>query len=104
MELSRFGSSEVTPNGWVDTSVPDDRDLSQDLPSPDHPSLDHPSPDQCNGNQLERNNLLLQPVSGVEFNWKSLRSVNQCQCGSPFSFAYRKVRCLKEYVARSFCF
>ena len=99
MELSRFGSSEVTPNGWVDTSVPDDRDLSQDLPS-----TDHPSPDQCNGNQLERNNLLLQPVSGVEFNWKSLRSVNQCQCGSPFSFAYRKVRCLKEYVARSFCF
>jgi len=81
MKLSKMDSSEATHNGWADTSVPDDHELSQDLSSPD----------QCDRYQLEYNDPVLQPVRGVEFNWESLRSVNQCQCGSPFSFAYRKV-------------
>ncbi|XP_065920109.1 myotubularin-related protein 8-like isoform X2 [Dysidea avara] len=83
MKLSKMDSNEVTHNGWADTSVPDDRELSQDLPSPE----------QCDGHQLEYNDPLLQPVRGVEFNWEPLRSVSQCQCGSPFSFAYRKYHC-----------
>ena len=81
MKLSKVESSEVTHNGWTDASVPDNHELSQDLPSPE----------QCDGHQLEYNDPLLQPVRGVKFNWEPLRSVSQCQCGSPFSFAHRKV-------------
>lgn len=50
------------------------------------------SKEQCSGHQLECSiDQLLQPVTGVNLHWRSLRSVSQCHCGVSFSYVQRKV-------------
>ena len=76
-------------NGW-DTPETD----STSLVATNNPSTESSenSKEQCSGHQLECNvDQLLRPVTGVSLHWKSLRSVSQCPCGVPFTYAQRKV-------------
>ena len=50
------------------------------------------SKEPCSRHQLESDvDQLLRPVTGVSLQWKSLRSISQCHCGTAFSYSQRKV-------------